>query len=140
MNHHFLRESAKVAIGLFIADIVCGIWLGSTGFFPLTMLGVTWPASSILPFVFFDVVVIVLLAHFAWNTHVPVRSPSEKGLLVVAGCVFLAVALLHLVRLAFGVSLILGGFEIPLWLSWIGVAVTAYLSYASFHFAFRKTR
>jgi hypothetical protein len=28
---------------------------------------------------------------------------------------------------------------VPVWLSWVGVAATAYLSYASFHFAFRRS-
>jgi hypothetical protein len=136
--HHFLRELAKIAVGLFIADLVGVIWFGAAGFFPLTILGVTWTASSILPIAVFDAAVILLLIHLGWNTKLPVRSPSERGLLSSAGAIFLAVALIHLARLAFGWSVALGSFAVPLWLSWVGVIVAGYLSYASFHFAFRR--
>lgn len=135
-----LRELAKVATGLFIADLVSVLWFGSAGFFPLTILGVTWSASAILPIALFDLATILLLIHYGWNTRVPVRSPSERNLLTLAGLIFLVVGLVHLLRLAFGWSLVVGDFAAPLWLSWIGVAITAYLSYSSFHFAFRKTR
>lgn len=135
--HHTLREIAKVAIGLFIADLFSVIWLGSYGFFPLTILGVTWPSDAILPIAIFDIGVALLLAHYAWHTRMPLRSPSERVLLMIAGTVFLIVALVHLTRLAFGAALILGDFAVPLWLSWFGVVITAYLSYSSFHFALR---
>jgi hypothetical protein len=137
MHSHLLREIAKIGIGLFLADLVSVVLLGSAGFFPLTMLGVTWTADAIGPIAVFDFAVIVLLAHYAWNTRSPIRSSSERGILLFAGIVFLAVAVAHLARLMFGVSIFVGGYEVPLWLSWIGVAVTAYLSYASFHFARR---
>lgn len=137
MNHRLLREIAKVAVGLFIADILCAVWLGSTGLLPLSMLGVMWTTASIMPGIVFDLVVILLLAHLAWNTHLPVRPPSEKGLLTFVGFAFLAVAFLHLLRLVFGWALVLGAIDVPLWLSWAGVFVAAYLSYSSFRFAFR---
>lgn len=137
---HILREIAKIAIGLFIADLFCVVWLGAAGFFPLTMLGATWTASSALPVALFDMAVILLLAHYGWHTRLPVRAPSERTLLSIAGSVFLVVALVHFLRIVFGWSLVLGDFGIPLWLSWIGVAVTAYLSYSSFHFAFRTSK
>ncbi|HVX91397.1 MAG TPA: hypothetical protein VHC20_07340 [Candidatus Paceibacterota bacterium] len=135
--HHTLREIAKVAIGLFIADLFSVIWLGSYGFFPLTILGVTWPSDAILPIALFDIAVALLLAHYAWHTRAPLRSPSERTLLMIAGIIFLLVALAHLTRLAFGLGIALGDFAVPLWLSWVGVIITAYLSYSSFHFALR---
>jgi hypothetical protein len=140
MNQHFLREAAKVGVGLFAADLLSVWWLGGAGIFPLAILGTTWTESAILPITLFDAAVILLLAHYAWRTHEPIRSPSEKHLLTAAGVLFLIVCLLHLARIAFGWPLILGDFAIPVWLSWFGVAVTAYLSYASFHFAFRRAR
>jgi hypothetical protein len=136
--HNMLREIAKVGIGLFIADIFCGLWLYGAGLLPMTLLGVTWTSSYIGPGIVFDLAVILLLAHYAWNTRVPLRSPSEKGLLLIAGGIFLVIALAHLTRLAFGVSILLGDFAVPLWVSWVGVLITAYLSYASFHFALRR--
>jgi hypothetical protein len=138
--HHYLREAAKVAVGLFIADIASVLWLGAAGFFPLTILGVTWTATAALTTALFDVAVIILLVHFGWNTRVPLRSPSEKTLLMISGVVFLVVALAHLLRLALGIDIALGDFMVPVWLSWFGVVVTAYLSYSSFHFAMRRGR
>jgi hypothetical protein len=140
MNHHTLREIAKVGVGLVIADIVCGLWFAGAGLFPITILGVAWSANAIGPAIVFDLALIILLAHFAWNMRLPISSPSERTLLQLAGVIFLVVALGHLARLMFNANLILGGFEIPMWLSWAGVIVTAYLSYASFHFAGMRRR
>lgn len=131
------RDIAKVGVGLFVADLACAIWLGTAGFFPLTILGVTWTSDAILPIAVFDIAMIILLVHWGWHTKMPVRSPSEKGLLTIAGLIFLVVAVFHLLRIAFGWSLILGDFEAPLWLSWVGVGIAGYLSYSSFHFARR---
>lgn len=139
-KHHLLREIAKIGVGLFIADFASVIWFGSAGFFPLTLLGVTWTADSILPIALFDLAVVLMLAHYAWHTVLPIRSPSERVLLIIAGFVFLAVAVLHLARLMFGIDVLLGDFSIPMWLSWIGVLIAGYLSYCSFHFAMRKAR
>lgn len=139
MSHRALRELAKIAVGIFIADIACAIWLGTAGLLPVTILGITWTASYIVPGIVFDVAVILLLAHYAWGTTLP-AAPSERSLLLVAGIIFLAVAIAHLLRLALGVTILFGTFALPAWLSWMGVIVTAYLSYASFHFALARRR
>jgi hypothetical protein len=131
--HHTLREMAKVGVGLVIADIVCGLWLSSAGFFPLVLLGVTWTSAMIVPGIIFDLVLILLLAHYGWNMKLPIESPSQRGLLTLVGVIFLIVALAHLIRIAFGEAL-------PISLSWFGVIVAGYLSYASFHFARVKRR
>lgn len=136
--HHMLRDLAKVGVGLLIADLFSVFWLGSAGFFPLTILGVAWTAQAILPIALFDVAVIILLIHFGWRTKLPLRSPSERTLLILAGLVFLVVTVVHLLRLAFGWELALGDFIVPLWLSWFGICIAGYLSYSSFHFAFRR--
>ena len=138
--HNMLRDLAKVGVGVFVADLASVIWLGAAGFFPLTVLGVTWTADAILPIAAFDIGIILLLIHIGWNTRGPVRSPSERTLLIAAGIVFLVVALAHLARLAFGLDLALGDFAVPLWLSWFGVVVAGYLSYSSFHFAMRSRK
>lgn len=136
--HHTLRDLAKIGVGLFLADLFSVLWLGSAGFFPLTVLGVTWTASAILPIALFDVAVIILLVHLGWRTKLPVRSPSERTLLMLAGLIFLVVAIVHLLRLAFSWHVALGDFSVPMWLSWFGVLIAGYLSYSSFHFALRK--
>lgn len=139
MTHHLLlREIAKIAVGLIMADIFCALWLSGAGFFPLTILGITWTASALWPIVIFDVVLILILAHYGWNMKLPIESPTERGLLIVIGAAFLIVALLHLARIAFDWDLILGAVSVPLWISWLGVVIPGYLSYSSFHFALRK--
>jgi len=133
-----LRDIAKIGVGLFLADLISVLWLGTAGFFPLTVLGVTWPATAIMPIAVFDVAVIILLVHIGWHTRSPLRPSAERGLLMVASLIFLVVAIVHLLRLALGWNVILGDFAVPMWLSWFGVVIAGYLSYASFHFARRK--
>ena len=81
--------------------------------------------------------ILALLVYFGWHVKSPVYAPSERKLLLIAGLVFLIVAVVHGARLVFGWTLFVGDLNIPLWLSWLGVVVAAYLSYASFHFALR---
>lgn len=138
--HHTLREAAKIATGLVIADLISVLWLSGVGFFPLTILGITWTAAAIAPIVIFDLALILLLAHYGWNMKLPIQSPSERRLLIFIGAVFLIIAVLHLIRIAFGVDLVLGSIAVPVWLSWLGVIIPGYLSYSSFHFALRAQR
>ncbi|MBU6323172.1 MAG: hypothetical protein KGI41_00965 [Patescibacteria group bacterium] len=140
MNHRTLREIAKFASGLVAADLISALWLGAAGFFPLTILGVTWTADAILPIIVLDGALLILLVHYGWSMKLPLESPSERNLLYIAGIVFAAVAIVHLMRLAFNVDVALGTFEVPMWLSWIGVIITGYLSYTSFHFALKTKR
>lgn len=140
MSHHALREIAKIGSGIVIADIVSVLWLASAGFLPLTILGVNWTNAMVPEILVFDVALLLLLIHFGWKMRLPITSPSERVLLMFTGVIFLIVALAHLARLTFGWSLILGNFEVPLWLSWVGVIITGYLSYSSFHFARRVRR
>lgn len=135
-----MREIAKIGVGLAIADLLSVLWFSSAGLFPLTILGITWSASAVWPIVIFDLALILLLVHYGWSMKLPIKSPTERGLLKLAGLIFLVVSLLHLLRIAFGWSLILGDVSIPLWISWLGVLIPGYLSYSSFHFAFHKQR
>jgi len=137
MKRHTLREVAKVAIGLVIADLLSTLWLSSAGFFPLAVLGITWSASAVLPIVIFDLSLIILLAHYSYHMKLPISSPRERMLLLIAGSVFLLVAILHLVRIAFGWEIILGTVVLPVWISWLGVILPGYLAYSSYHFALR---
>lgn len=140
MTHHKLREIAKVGSGLVLADIISVFWFSAAGLLPITILGVTWTASALPEILVFDIALLLLLVHYGWSMRMPISSPSERTLLVVAGLIFLVVALVHLARLAFGIDLILGDFNVPTWLSWIGVLFAGYLSYASFHFAGMRRR
>lgn len=140
MKHVTHRDIAKVLVGLALADLISVLFFGNAGLFPLTILGVTWTSAAIVPIVVFDAAIILLLVHYGWSMKLPLSSPSERTLLVIAGIIFLAVALAHLARLALGIDIALGDFAVPLWLSWIGFLVAGYLSYASFHFALRAKR
>jgi len=135
MNHHLLREFAKVAVGFVIADLFSAIWFATAGVLPLTILGVLWTNAMLPGVLLFDAALLVLLVQYGWNVRLPLVSPSERALLSFLGLVFLVIAVLHLSRLLFGWELVLGFYKVPLWVSWFGVAVTAYLSYASFYFA-----
>lgn len=139
MHHHkHLQGVAKFATFLVFADLVAVAWLASTGYFPLEVLGITFPETSVLPLAVFDIAMLIILAHFGWRIHLPVRSPTEKNLLILTGVVFGVVSLAHLLRLAFGLDITIGSFYAPGWLSWVGVIITGYLSYSSFHFARQK--
>jgi len=140
MNHTSLREIAKVGVGLVMADFISVLYFSAAGIFPVSLLGITWSASAALPIAALDLGLIVLLAHYGWSMKLPIESPSERSLLRLVGMIFLVIALLHLVRIAFGWNLILGDVAVPLWLSWAGVVIPTYLSYASFHFASHKRR
>ena len=137
MRHQTLREIAKIGTGLVIADLLCVVWFSTTGFFPLTILGVTWNTTAIAPIAIFDLALIILLAHYGWSMRLPITSPSERTLLTITGIVFLVVALAHLLRVAFNWEILLGNAVVPIWLSWVGILIAGYLSYSSFHFARR---
>jgi hypothetical protein len=138
MNRHILRELAKVGVGLFIADICSVLWFSGAGFFPLTILGVTWSSAALWPIIVFDLAIIALLAHYGWSMKLPISSPKERTFLKLIGLLFLIVAVLHLARLVFGWNLILGDAVVPIWVSWLGFIIPGYLSYTSFHFALKK--
>lgn len=48
--------------------------------------------------------------------------------LLVAGIIFLIMALVHLVRLVLNVEVIVSGYTLPLWVSVVGLIVAAGLS------------
>ncbi|MAF36611.1 hypothetical protein CL622_05845 [archaeon] len=46
-----------------------------------------------------------------------------------AGLLILFAGLLHLTRSVAGWSLVVGGYAVPMWISWLAVIITGYLSY-----------
>ncbi len=63
---------------------------------------------------------------------------THKNYYIILGCVLGIVSLAHLVRAVFGISLIVGGWSVPIWLSWLAFVVAGYLSYTSFRFVAEK--
>ena len=58
---------------------------------------------------------------------------TQRTFNTAAGTVFLLVAILHTLRLLFGWQAIIGGWTIPLWVSWAGVVVAGFLAYSAFN-------
>lgn len=59
---------------------------------------------------------------------------NQKTFSFVAGLLFSIIALLHLGRAVMGWEATIAGWMVPLWASWIGVAVAGYLGYQGLRF------
>jgi hypothetical protein len=62
---------------------------------------------------------------------------SDHAYSLIAGIVFLLIAIAHLLRIVLGMTVVVQGVSIPLWASAIAFVVTGFLSYEGFHFARR---
>jgi hypothetical protein len=60
--------------------------------------------------------------------------------LLVSAVIFSLVALLHLARIVFGWSAVIGGWSAPMWLSWVGIIVAGGLAYFGFSLARQSAR
>ena len=65
---------------------------------------------------------------------------SRRAYLLAAAIIFSLVALLHLARIVFGWSAVIGGWSVPMWLSWIALIVTGALAYFGFSLARQSSR
>ncbi len=54
---------------------------------------------------------------------------SKNTFQLLAGVIFLIVALAHAVRLIFKWEVIIAGWQVPMWLSAIAAVIAAYLAY-----------
>lgn len=50
----------------------------------------------------------------------------------LAGSIFLLVVLLHAARLFFRWEVLVAGWVVPLWISWLALALAGFLTYAAF--------
>ena len=57
---------------------------------------------------------------------------GHKKYCLVSGAIFSLVALAHLLRIVNGMSIRVNDYAIPMWVSWIGLIVTAGLAFWSF--------
>ena len=60
---------------------------------------------------------------------------SQRTFSLVAGVVFGLVALAHVLRIAWGWSIVIQDLSVPMWASWIAVIVMGYLAYEGFRLA-----
>ena len=54
---------------------------------------------------------------------------TEKTFLKIAAAIFGVVAVVHLVRILAGWPIVIDGWTVPMWVSWIGLIVSGGLSY-----------
>lgn len=57
---------------------------------------------------------------------------KQKTFTLTTGAVFSIIAVLHALRLLFGWEAMIGGWDVPLWVSWAATAVSGYLAYTAF--------
>jgi hypothetical protein len=67
-------------------------------------------------------------------------NKNSMGSLMEAGVIFAAVALLHLVRIYMGWPVMIGGWSVPMWVSWIGLIVAGGLAIFGLTLAARHAR
>ena len=60
---------------------------------------------------------------------------TQKMISVTTATVFSLIALLHAVRLLRGWQVTFEGAVVPIWISWIGLAIAAFLAYEGFKFS-----
>lgn len=141
MTHtRWLREIAKFVAGLVAGDLIAGLWLLGSGSLPQTFAGITITTQFTELWIGFDIFVILLLIHYAWNPDIMEPHATSRTLFLVSGTIMGGVAIAHFLRLIFGWPLIFDGWSAPMWVSWVGVIVAAYISYTSFHFFARNPR
>ena len=60
---------------------------------------------------------------------------NQKTFSRTVGIVFLAIAILHLVRILIGWDAVIAGWLVPLWISWVVVLISGYLVYQGLKFS-----
>jgi hypothetical protein len=65
---------------------------------------------------------------------------SRRAYLLVSAAIFSLVALLHLARVVFGWSAVIGGWSVPMWLSWVALIVAGALAYFGFSLSRQPAR
>ena len=65
---------------------------------------------------------------------------SQKTFSRVAGVFFSLIALAHVLRIAFGASVVVQNTSIPMWVSWIAFVVAGYLACEGIRLARRPWR
>jgi hypothetical protein len=62
---------------------------------------------------------------------------SRRTYLLAIASFFSLGALAHLARIVFGLSVVIGDWTVPMWLSWAGVVVAGAVAYFGFRLASR---
>ena len=57
---------------------------------------------------------------------------NQKTFVTVSGSIFGVIAVMHLARIVQGWPAQIGTFEVPMWLSWVAMAVAGFLAVSAF--------
>lgn len=139
MRNRSLQEIAKFAAGLVAADFLWLLWFSQQHLRSAQFLGMTITPDTVLPSMIFDIAVFLVLVHYSWNIG-KIPAVREHTYIVVVGVLFAVIAIAHLYRIFTGTDIEIEGLSVPIWLSYIGVSLTAYLAYMSFHLSTRMKR
>jgi len=127
---------AKFGAGLIAADFITMWWLSMQHTLPKVFLGLSITSDMLVPAMVVDIFILLILVHYGWNIG---RIPQikERMYLTAAGAIFTVILLGHLAHVLYSGDISILGWDVPVFLSWLGVLVAGYLAYASFHFAMR---
>ncbi len=62
------------------------------------------------------------------------KNMEQRTFNLVAGIVFSVIAVLHLLRVIFGWDAAIGGWDVPMWLSYLAVVAAGFLAYSAVSF------
>jgi len=65
---------------------------------------------------------------------------TQRNFSLVTAVIFALIALLHAARLLRGWQVTIEGAVVPIWMSWIGLVIAAYLAYEGFRLARTRTK
>jgi hypothetical protein len=65
---------------------------------------------------------------------------TQRNFSLVSAVIFALIALLHAARLLRGWQVTIEGAVVPIWISWIGLVIAAYLAYEGFRLARTRTK
>lgn len=131
-----LRGLSKFFAGLIAADLIFGLWLGSTQYISVLWgISITGPVLDL--WLVMDAILFLLLIHFGWHMRMP-AAQGKRLVLIIAGCVLMFVAAMHVLRIIYNVPIEIGTVMIPLWLSVIGAIAASVIGYMCFRFSARR--
>jgi len=65
---------------------------------------------------------------------------SHKSFCLVAGIIFMIIALLHLLRVIYDWGAVIGGWPVPKWISWLALVIVGYLGYEGLRLSIRSNK
>jgi len=65
---------------------------------------------------------------------------STKPYLQISGMLFTLVSIAHLVRIVLALPVLIDSYALPMWVSWLGTIVPAFLAYSALRLLARASR